>query len=290
MNVLEKVIQKAWVFAAATALIAGSTSVMAFALDNTVSQRAQNNITSTAGASIESRPARSGTATVKSTPVYTVVDRSKQPVNMDKLKEELSRKAGMTPDKAASAVQAAIKSMTPGNQDMTANQAAAYCAAIVQKAYGIDLTGLTADASFSKNPLPYSDSWEVIFRVSNEVDSSVRYYASVNSVTGAMLDTGFYDLTYRESNDTDLTNPDWITTAKKSIEKLLPANITITDTKVVASTSQTGVSVVSTLSDGSACGVRLTGAKKDAVVYINYPNGYDGSMDLSAPIKIGGVG
>ena len=289
MKILGKTMKKAWVFVAATALIAGSTSVMAFALNNTVPQGVQKSIASTASAPAESNPTQTGITAAKASPVYTVVDRSKQPVDMDRLKEELSHKAGMTPDKIDAAAQQAIANMTPGDKDMTADQAAAYCAAIVQKAYGIDLTGLTAEASFSKNPLPYSDNWEVIFRVPNEVDSSVRYYADVNSVTGAMLNAGFYDMTFKESNDTDLTNPNWVTTARKDIEKLLPANVTIIGTEVVASTPQTGVTVVGILSDGSACGVRLTGVKKDAVVYINFPNGYDGSMNLSTPVT-GGVG
>ena len=289
MKIFGRAMKKVWVFAAATALIAGSTSVMAFALTNTVPQGAQKNIAATISSPAESGPARAGATAEKKSPVYTVVDRTKQPIDVGKLKEELSHKPGMTPDKIDSAVQQTIANTTPGDKDMTADQAAAYCAAIVQKAYGIDLTGLTAEASFSKNPLPYSDNWEVIFRVPNETDSSVRYYAVVNSVTGAMLNAGFYDLTFQESNDTDLNNPDWTATARKDIEKLLPADVTITGIKVVASTPLTGVSVVSTLSDGSACGVRLSGTKKDAVVYINFPNGYDGSMDLSTPVT-GGVG
>jgi len=47
--------------------------------------------------------------------------------------------------------------------------------------------------------------------------------------------------------------------------------------------------VVSELSDGSACAVRLSGENKEAVAYQYFPNGYDGSWDYH-PVTSNGVG
>jgi len=305
-----KIFKKTWVIGAAVALIVGSTSVMAFALNNNIPENATSNVAASVKAEIVSsqdsdvignvaasvKPeivsSQDSDVIVKKAPVYIVVDRTKQLGDLaqlkDKIKEDLNNKAGMTPEKVDQGVKDAIASMTPGEKDMTADQAAAYCADIVQQAYGIDLTGLTAEASFSKNPLPYSDNWEVIFRVPNQVDSSVRYYASINSVTGAMLDAGSYDCTYREEHNTDLSNPDWLATAVKDISAILPAHVTITSSKVV-SASAFGVTVVCNLSDGSACAVRLTGENKTAAAYTTFQNGYDGSL-APIPATAEGVG
>ena len=146
-----------------------------------------------------------------------------------------------------------------------------------------------AYASFSRNPVPNSDNWTVIFHAPNENQSSKRYSASVNSVTGSMLDASVYDLTYTEVNSQNVQDPTWKATAEADIAKLIPENVSITGSKVVAATPLIGVMVVSELSDGSACAVRLFGANKEAAAYQYFPNGYDGSWDYH-PVTSNGVG
>jgi hypothetical protein len=287
MNVLKKFVKKTWVFAAAAVMIVGSTTAVAFAVNNTIPENASASIPASVGAQNEA--GQIGAAVTGTTLEFTVIDRSKLAVDSDELKREISQKAGMTPEKVEAAYEDVIANMTPGEKDMTADQAAAYCASIIRKAYGADLTGYTADLSFSRNPLPYSDNWGAIFHAPDETDSSVRYYASVNSVTGVMLDAGRYDMTYRENSTNDLNSPEWVAIAENAVSGQLPAGVTITGSKVASATELTGVSVVCSLSDGSAMGVRMEGADKTVVVYIAFPNGYDGSLDFK-PVAEGGVG
>ncbi|MCB8814333.1 hypothetical protein [Desulfosporosinus shakirovi] len=69
----------------------------------------------------------------------------------------------------------------------------------------------------------------------------------------------------------------------------MPEEVSITSSKVIYATPETGVMVVSELSNGSACAVLLTGENKEVAVYIFFPNGYDGSLDLK-PITENAVG
>lgn len=287
MNNFKTFIKKTWIIGAAAALVAGSTTVMAYALNNSIPENANKALTSTVEAA--DIGSLSQVKQTDNAPVYTLVDRSKLAVNSDQLKHDISLKAGVTGEKADEIYKEVIANMIPGEKDMTAEQAAAYCADIIVKAYGVDLTGYTADTSFSRNPVPYYDNWGVIFHAPDETQNTIRYYASVNSVSGVMLDAGFYSLDYRETYDTDLSNPDWLIAAEKAISELMPANVTIAGSKVVSATEAGGVMVVCDLSDGSACGVRMTGENKDAVAYIFFPNGYDGSLDYK-PVTEGGVG
>lgn len=115
------------------------------------------------------------------------------------------------------------------------------------------------------------------------------YIISVNSVTGSMLDASVYDLTYTEDNSQNVQDPTWKATDEADIAKLIPKNVSITGSKVVAATPLISVMVVSELSDGSACAVRLSGANKEAAAYQYFPNGYDGSWDYH-PVTGNGVG
>ena len=77
--------------------------------------------------------------------------------------------------------------------------------------------------------------------------------------------------------------------AEQDISVLLTNNVTIKSSKVVLANPAGGVIIVSELSDGSAYGIRLSGELKEAVAYIFFPNGYDGSLDYH-PVTEDGVG
>jgi hypothetical protein len=186
----------------------------------------------------------------------------------------------MTPEKVEQVYQAILANTIPGEKDMSADQAAAYAAGIIMKAYDVDLSGYRAEAVFSRNSVPNSDTWQVIFDAPNETNAAIRYCASLNSVNGTMLSLSAYNLDYgRETHSTNLDDPAWKNAAEQDVTKLLPSNVSITNSKVVSANSAGGVMVVCNLSDGSAYGVRLTGENKEAAVYQYFPSGYDGSWE-----------
>ncbi len=288
MSKLRSIISKTWVFAAAAALVVGSSSAMAFTLNNNVPESASANAVSTTQVLKNSGQVQPAAAEPAG---YTVVDLSKSGLDSERkaaLKTKLD-KSGMTPEQIEKEYNTIIANMTPGEKDISAEQAAAFAADILEKAYGVDFTGYTAEASFSRNPVPYTDNWTVIFHAPQETQNTKRYLASVNSVDGTMLDASSYDLSYQEENSRDLQNPEWKDMAVQKILKLLPENVSIASSKVVSATTAGGVSVVCELSDSSAMGVRLTGENKEAAAYIYFPNGYDGSLDIK-PVTEKGVG
>ncbi|ATW26565.1 hypothetical protein [Candidatus Formimonas warabiya] len=278
MTKFKTVVNKAWVFVAAAALIAGSSSAMAFALDRNVPESASAHaagITIDANAYNQIPAAETGI-----TAEYSVTDLSKTVSDQKEyIREKLSMIDGITPEQIEEKYHEIISNMTPGEKDLSAEQAAAYAAGILKKAYGVDFQGYTAEASFSRSPVPNSDSWTVIFHAPKEDQNTKRYIASIDSVNGRMLDASFYNLNYREENNKDLDNPAWTNKALQEIAKFLPENVSITGSKVVLATPAGGVIVVCELSDGSAYAVRLTGENKEAAAYIFFPNGYDGSLD-----------
>lgn len=291
MSKLKTLIGKTWVYVAAAAIIAGSSSTMAFALNNNIPENASKNavpFTSSTKDNIQTQ-----TSKAEITAEYSVIDLSKNWHGSERetaIKTKLSMIKGITPDQIEKKYNEIISNMTPGKKDVSAEQAAAYAADILKKAYGVDFTGYTAQASFSRSPVPNADSWTVIFYAPNEAQNTKRYLASVDSVNGTMLDASFYDLDYRaEEHNKNLGDPEWINKAQQKISKLLPENISIDSSKVVSATPETGVTVVCELSDGSACAVRLTGENKEAAAYIYFQNGYDGSLDYK-PLSTNGVG
>lgn len=284
MRKFGKIIKKTWVFAVATALIAGSTSVMAFALNNSIPKGARENIASTVSAQAEKG---SGQAGIKETPpVYTVVDMTKERLVQKDLKDLYMKKllrSGMTQGQAEEEYSKIINNMTPGSQDITADKAASYAAGILVKAYGVDFSGYTATAGFSRNNLPNSGSWIVTFSAPKDVQTQdpanvKTYLAYVDSVTGTIRSACVYYQNDKVMSN-DLDNPSWVTTAKQDVAKLIPSDVTITGTSIVQKSAYGGVMVVCNLSDGKAVAVRMTGENKDAAAYVYFPNGYDGSLN-----------
>lgn len=284
---MKTMIGKTWVFAAAAAIIIGSGSVMAYALNGSIPESGTADtapVTVAADKSAQSPSVTAGNAE------YTVVELNRKYSESDgkKLIYDKLKLNNLTDEQMEEKYNEIIANMTPGEKDMTAVQAAAYAADIVKKAYDVDLTGYTAEASFSRNPaVPNSDNWGVFFRTPNETDSSNRYYVSVDSVSGAMLDAGCFNLDYRVENNKNIDDPAWVDTAVRDIEKLLPEGVSVTGSKVVVAAKELGVSVVCELSDGSAFAVRLTGENKDAAAYQYFPDGYDGSWDYHKPTENG---
>lgn len=274
--------KKVWIYGAAAGIIIASSSTMAYALNSNIPENASAHVVSSVATSKENNSTPASNA--KITTEYSVVDLSKNAPNSERaksLKAKLSSDfKGITPEQLEEKYKAAIANTIPSDKDISADQAAAYAAAILKKAYNVDFTGYTAEASFSRNSVPNSDNWTVIFHTSNEDKSSKRYFANVNSVTGAMLRASVYNLSDGEdANNKNLQDPEWVKTANVDIAKLMPENVSITSSKVVAAIPQTGVMVVCQLSDGSACAVRLSGENKAAAAYQYFPNGYDGSWD-----------
>lgn len=285
MAKLKEIVTKTWVIGAGALLILGSSSAMAYALGNVPESASAYVVTSTAQETTNNSPLRTGV-----TAEYSVTDLSKGGPEQEKLiKDKLSLTKDFTPEQIEEKYEDIIANLTPGDKDMSAEQAAAYAADILKKAYNVDFTGYTAQASFSKNPMPNSDNWTVIFHVPNEDNTTQRYIASVDSVNGSMLDASSFNLSYLPDNNKNLADPEWKNKAEEDIAKLMPENVTITSSKVLYATPETGVMVVSELSNGSACAVRLTGENKEAAAYIFFPNGYDGSLDLK-PITENAVG
>lgn len=278
---IKKLFNKSWIFITTAAIIVGSSSAMAFALNNNIPESISVNVPST---SATKEILETQNFIEEATAEYIVIDRSKSEPEKDIIKEKL-KSDGISKELLEEKCNDILSNMIPGKRDISAEQAAAFAAAIVKKAYGVDLTGYTADTSFSRSPIPNNDNWGVIFHAPNEVNYSV----SVDSVNGTMLNLGFYTLDYAEEDSENLEDPSWKTTAEKEIGKLLKKDISIVNSKVVLASKAGGVIVVCELSDGSACAVRLVGENKEAVAYIYFPSGYDGSLDYT-PISENGVG
>jgi len=280
MAKFKTIVRKTWVFVAAAALIVGSNSLMVSALNHNLPKSTPADIV--LYTNNDTAYSKHQSAETEDTVQYSVADLSKR-VNdrtlEDAIKSKLSYIKDITPEQIEEKYNATISNMIPGEKDISADQAASYAAAVLKKAYGVALTGYTAEASFSKSPVPNSDIWRITFRSPNEVESSKWYSVSVDSVSGTMLHSGFYNVNSRDENNKDLESPEWIDQAVQEILKLIPQNVAITNSKVVFSHPQTGVTVVSEISDGSAYAIRLVGENKEAAVIIYFPDGYDGSLD-----------
>ncbi|AFQ46236.1 hypothetical protein [Desulfosporosinus meridiei] len=281
--------KKFWIYGAAAAMIIASSSTMVYALnDNIPANASASTALSTA---VQTNDQTQPTAP-QVTLGYNLVDLSKgspDPERKQAFKTKLSLNKNLTPEEIEEKYQAVLANTIPGDKDISAEQAAAYAAEILVKAYRVDFTGYTAEASFARSSVPNSDNWTVVFHTSNDDKSAKRYLASVDSVSGALLTASCYNFSYADVISQNPQDPAWEKKALADITQLLPENISIVSSKVIAATPEIGVSVVSSLSDGSAFAVRLTGENKEAATYQYFPGGYDGSWDIS-PVTVNGVG
>jgi hypothetical protein len=91
MSKIKTHMNKVWIIAAGAAIITVSSAAMAFALNNNIPENVTANaasITSGAGSGIQNQAGGS-----VSTAGYTVIDLSKQPINIEQVKAKLSHKA-----------------------------------------------------------------------------------------------------------------------------------------------------------------------------------------------------
>lgn len=269
MSKLKKVVGKTWALGAAAAIILGSSSVIAFALNH--NDAYASTVVHNATKHVQTAPNPS-----QSSGGYTVVDQSKKlPSHPPAMLLQKWKLQGVTSQKQMDQkYREWIANHTPGAKDMSAQQAAAYAAAIVKKVYGLNLKGYTADAMFQTYPTPNSAEWDVTFYPQNSNKHTDGYSVAVNSVTGEFINLSLTGGA-GESSSTNLTYPWLIPTAKKDISALVPKNVSITTSKIVG--HKTGfVYIVSNLSNGAALGVALNEKTKLAFWYHYFPKGYNG--------------
>lgn len=272
---------KTWVIAAAAAFIIGSSSIMTFALGSGVPQSTSVQADPYSVSEKGNTPGQLPAAA----PEYTVVDASGGTTLNKELLFSKLKMQNMSPEQMEVQYNKFLANMTPSDKDISAQQAAAYASDILQKAYGVDFKGYTAEASFGKSDLPNSGSWTVIFRA----PQAKSYLASVDSINGTMQNASTYDLSYETIVSKNLEDPAWVDQAKADVLKVMPKDVTITGSSVVLANPAGGVIVVCELSNGAACAVRLEGDNMDAIAYIYFPGGYDGSLDYH-PVTEDSVG
>lgn len=288
---IKKLISKTWIFGVAALAIAGSSCAMAFALNN-------NNVpeSSTVEVAPYTTPVAANiqTPAIKSeaTAEYTVVDQSNRRFDnryKSAMMNKLSNSKEFTREQAPKKYDELITNITPDENDISADQAAAYAAEKLQKVFDVDFTGYTADATFLRNHVPNSHSWFIAFHKLKEEPNTRTYIASVNALNGTIHNIYSHTTDFSVENNKDLENPEWKNKAIQVVQKFIPENTTIIDSTVLSATSNTGVTVLCKLSDNSAYFVRLSGDNKEIEAFIYYPNGYDGSLDFD-PDSCNGVG
>lgn len=268
--------RKTWAFGAAAAMIIGSGAALGPLLGQSVLAARQ-------------APAVATTAPASSTPprttgVYSVVDASAHlPSRLPAAQVSYYRQQGFTAAQIHQQYEQWIANMTPGPQDMSAQQAAAYAAPLLAKAYGPDLSGYTAKVLFNKGFLPNTESWLVTFAPPAGAATAHTYVVGVNALTGALglVEDVSVSPAYNASHEpVDVSDPVWITKAQEDVARFLPAGVTITGSKVVG-TKDGSVLVVCSLSDGSAIGVQLWSQFNDFPgIYRVFAGGYAGQWNI----------
>lgn len=283
MSSFKRVIGKTWVFGAAAIILAGSSLTMAF----TFGQGAHTTTTA-----LHSSVKHIQTASIppKSSLGYTVINESKQfPVHPPAFlvyeltgfttQQQINQNKQLIEQK----YRAWIANHTPSVIDMSAQQAAACAAAVVEKAYGLNLKGYIAKAEFAKLTYINSRQWDVEFYNPKVGRKKVNYQCAIDAVTGSLIDLYANNAGNTNSGNgkfpavTNTHDPAWVMPlAKQDVSKILPKHVSITSTRVVAHKNGF-VYLVTKLSDGSAIGISLKLDNKFAYWYHVFPNGYDGS-------------
>jgi hypothetical protein len=279
MKIFNQTMKKVWVFSVAAALIAGGGVTMNFMLSSKTF--------ADTGAQLIQNP--TGNVQPKGTPAmteakaeYTVIDQSKT-YTKDKLMETYKLK-GAPQDQLESRANEILSTYTPGDKDISAEQAAAYGAGMLKKVFAANLSGYTASAAFLRGPLPGTDTWTVSFDPASQTEKAnanlaKSYTVFLNSVNGTIINALSSDDMSALKN-VDLIDSGWQEKAKQAVTGLLPKNVSITSCKVKASDGlNIGVPVLCELSDDTAYMVGLAGENKDVVNLYFFQNGYDGSLN-----------
>jgi hypothetical protein len=286
MKRLRELVKKTWVYVTATALIVGSSSTMGLVLSSNMTAKAAPNVV--AVTSPVKTDTQTETVKTETKANYSVIDMTKAlKDSKEKIKEKLRLGSEFTEKQIEEQSNSIIAAQTPGDKDISADQAAAYAADILKKAFGADLNGYEAQANFFKSTVPNADSWSLAFSPSgapknNEQQRfSNQYVATVNSIDGKIMDAFFIsaDSDPSKQSNIDVNDPAWKEKAEQALSPLLPKNVTVKSSRVISSGSGIGVNVVCELSDGSAYVVRLMDENKDPMSYFFFQNGYDGSLE-----------
>jgi hypothetical protein len=288
MKRLRELVKKTWVYVTATALIVGSSSTMGLVLSSNMTAKAAPNVV--AVTSTPKTYTQTETVKTEAKANYSVIDMTKDlKDNKENIKEKLRLGSQLTEKQIEEQSNSIIAAQTPGDKDISADQAAAYAADILKKAFGVDLKGYEAQANFFKSPVPTpnADCWSLAFspagapKNNEQQRFSNQYVATVNSIDGKIMDAFFIsaDSNSPKQSKIDVNDPAWKEKAEQSLSALLTKNVTVTSSRVISSGAGIGVNVVCELSDGSAYVVRLMGENKDPMSYFFFQNGYDGSLE-----------
>jgi len=147
MSKFKQFIGKTWVMGTAAAMILGSGALLASALN-------QSAFAATDALSASSSQVQSS-ALLQTAGGYTLVN---QPTNLPIPVPD--QKGGLTVQQIRQKYETWLADQTPGPQDLSAQQGAAYAAALLKQAYSADLTGYTATAVFIKGVAPNTDQWD----------------------------------------------------------------------------------------------------------------------------------
>jgi hypothetical protein len=282
MTKFKTMIKKGWVVFATVALIGGSAGAMALTLGQNPSVYAAQNVAPI----IDTVKVNDKDQITKNQEqaAYTLVDKSKTTSNYEEnIKAKLTTK-GITGAQLEKETKDVMAYLTPGTKDISEEQAVAYAAALIKKAYGVDLKGYTAEPSFAKINLPNSNVWAVEFKDPKNIQ--VGYLAKVNSVSGKLNDLSLrLDYSKPYNKNLDMNDPSWKQKAVEDVSALLPSTVSVINSKVITTSPIYGVTVLCKLSDGSDYVIFLYGESKEATGYYVFANGYDGSFDPAVPGK-----
>jgi hypothetical protein len=296
MKRLRELVKKTWVYVTATALIVGSSSTMGLVLSSNMTAKAAPNVV--AVTSPVKTDTQTETVKTEAKANYSVIDMTKAlKDSKEKIKEKLRLTTDLTKEQIEEQSNSIIAAQTPGDKDISADQAAAYAADILKKAFGADLNGYEAQANFFKSPVPNADCWSLAFspagapKNNEQQRFSNQYVATVNSIDGKIIDSFFIsaDSDSSKQSNIEVNDPAWKQKAEQALSPLLQKNVTVKSSRVISSGSGIGVNVACELSDGSAYVVRLMGENKAPMSYFFFQNGYDGSLEKTvAPEETNG--
>ncbi|CAG7638001.1 hypothetical protein PAESOLCIP111_03902 [Paenibacillus solanacearum] len=289
MAKINKTMNKVWVLGVAVVLVAGSGITMNFVLSS-------KSFAETGKQVIEQYkpedtvPALGASGPKEAKTEYTVIDQSKS-LTKDELMNS-PKVQGLSPDEKKTWVDGVEATYIPSDKDLSAEQAAAYGAAVLKQSFAANLSGYTARAMFLRGALPGTDTWTVSF---DPADSSGQasgspaataksYHVYMNAVSGTVINASAFDETTSESapKKADTSDPAWRDKAEQAVAVLLPRNLSIVSSKVVTTENpRFGVPVLCELSNGAAYVVGISTESKEVINLYFFQNGYDGSLENS---------
>ena len=288
---MNQTMNKVWVLGAAAVLVAGSGITMNFVLSSksfaetgkqVIEQYKPEDTIPVTGA-----PGQTGAKAE-----YTVIDQSKS-LTKDELMNS-PKIQGLSPDEKKTWVDGVEATYIPSDKDLSAEQAAAYGAAVLKQSFAANLSGYTARAMFLRGALPGTDTWTVSFdpaESSAQANGSATasatgksYHVYMNAVSGTVINASAFDEAASESapKKADASDPVWRDKAEQAVAVLLPRNLSIVSSKVVTTENpRFGVPVLCELSNGTAYVAGISSESKEVINLYFFQNGYDGSLENS---------